>query len=64
MKQQRQQIDTQAAATVYQMTDSQLKAFAREVVEEARDNMAAEVQRRVADAVGILGKFYTTLQHM
>ena len=42
---------------VYQMTDSQLRDFARKVVEEARDNMAAEVQRRVADAVGILTNF-------
>ena len=50
MKQQRQQTDTQAAAMVYQMTDSQLRDFARKVVEEARDNMAAEVQRRVAAA--------------
>lgn len=52
MEQQRQQTDTQAATTVYQMTDRQLEDFARKVVECARDNMAAEVQRRVADAVG------------
>lgn len=52
MNQQGNQTDIQTTTIIYQITDSQLREFARNVIEEARDNMAAEVQRCVADAVG------------